>query len=197
MIEMPQRECSCLPGAPEHVHGEGGYATDATPTERLSDAIANLVAAAQAVNTEALGTLNELPWEIAAGMLRVLRAITTDHLGPIDASLVRHLYMTGEHGDTELDGIGIISIRRTRDRKEWDATTWQHDVRGAVIEKHVAGNTNLYDLDGNEYNVAELLDRAQAVHGAQAPKVTALRGLGLDPSAYCEDRPGKPTVTFG
>ena len=170
--------------------------SDAEPMDRLADALTNLATAAAHVNTEAKG-LGELPWEVAAGALKVLRAVITDHLGPIDASLVRHLYLTGEHGDTELDGIGIISIRRARDRKEWDSTTWQHDVRGAVIEKHVAGNTNLYDLDGNEYNVSELLDRAQAVHGAQAPKVTALRGLGLDPSAYCEERPGKPTVTFG
>ena len=169
-------------------------AADASAAERLTDAIANLAAAAEQVNAAALNTLGELPWEIAVGMLATIRAIQTQHLGPIDASLVRHLYLTGEHGDTELDGIGVVSIRRSRDRKEWDHWTWQHDVRGAVIEKKVGGQAELFDLDGNAYNLMDLFDAVQSVHGAQAPKVTALRALGLDAKTYCEDRPGKPTV---
>lgn len=176
--------------------GSGGPLVK-TPTERLSDALADLVTAAQAVNEAALGTLAELPWEIAARMLALLRAITTDHLGPVEASLVRHLYMTGPHGDTELMGVGVVGIRRSVDRKDWSHWSWQHDVRGAIVETRLAGNTELYDLDGNAYNVLELLDAVQSVHGAQAPKVTALRALKLDPGAYCEQRPGKPTVTIG
>ena len=169
---------------------------DADPTDRLTDAISNLAAAADAVNTAAKGVLGELPWEIAAAMLRTLRAITADHLGPIDASLTRHLYLTAPHGTTEVDGIGVMDVHRTQDRKQWDHWTWQHDVRGAIIEKHLNGSSDLYDLDGNEYNVMDLLDKIQAVHGAQSPKVTQLRGLGLKPEDYCEERPGKPSVEF-
>lgn len=138
------------------------------------------------------GGITALPWEDALTALSELR-LAVETIQQIDAALVRHLYLTAPHGDIEVDGIGVVSVRRSNERKEWDHQDWKHDVRGAILADI---GDELYDLEGNEVDVAGLIRKAQDVHGAQAPKVTALRALGLDPQGYCHEVPGKPTVSI-
>lgn len=138
------------------------------------------------------GGIDALPWEDALTALDVLRqAVVT--LQQIDAALVRRLYMAAPHGQTEVAGIGVIDIRRANDRKAWIHESWQADVRAAILDR--AGiSDEVFTASGESFDIYELLRAVEAVHGATAPKVTALRALGLDDAAYCEVRPGAPQV---
>lgn len=153
---------------------------------------ADLLNETAAANTDG-GGIGGLPWEAASRHLSALRdAVTT--LLQIDAALVRHLYLTAPHGDTELEGVGVVKVYRSNDRKDWDHETWQKDVRGALLERKGIGPVLADPVSGELIEVLDLLRELQDVHGAQAPKVTRLRALGLEPGAYCEERPGKPSV---
>lgn len=147
-----------------------------------------------AATSSTAGGINALSWEDALRALDGLR-IAVETLAQIDAALVRHTYLVAPHGDIEVDGIGVVSVRRSNDRKEWQHDDWKHDVRGAILDDLNCGDA-VFTLDGEAVDLMELITKVQSVHGAQAPKVTALRALGLDPQAYCHEVPGKPTVTI-
>lgn len=149
---------------------------------------------AAAASTAVGGGIQALTWEQALHALSALRA-SVETIRQIDAALTRHLYLTGPHGDVEVEGIGVVGIRRANDRKEWDHDSWRHDVRGAALEK-TGATDEVFTADGESFDLAELLILVQNVHGATAPKVTALRALGLEPAAYCTERPGQPQVVF-
>lgn len=140
------------------------------------------------------GGIPTLTWEQAIHALSALRQ-SVETIRQIDAALTRHLYMCAPHGDIEVEGIGMVGIRRANDRKEWSHEDWKKDVRGAALEK-TGATDEVFTADGESFNLAELLILVQDVHGATAPKVTALKKLGLDPQAYCEERPGQPQVVF-
>lgn len=147
-----------------------------------------------AATSSVAGGINALSWEDALHALDGLR-LAVETLAQIDAALVRHLYLRAPHGDVEVDGIGVVNISRSNDRKAWLHDDWKQDVRGHLLEQREVP-PELYDVEGNEYDVLDLLAAAQNVHGATDPKVTQLRALGLDPAAYCKTVPGKPTVTI-
>lgn len=98
--------------------------------------------------------------------------------------------------EDELQAGGLrVERRRARDRKQWDHDAWKRDVRAKAIRKHgLAGVQALVTKDGEALEAAgvlhELLAAVQDVQGAGAPKVTGLRGLGLDAMDYCETSPG-------
>lgn len=85
-------------------------------------------------------------------------------------------------------------VLRGANRKSWDHAGWQHDVRQAVV-KAVAGDDQVLLLDAAtgeplDASLADLLTQVQAVHGSTAPRVTALKALGLKADDYCESSPG-------
>lgn len=84
------------------------------------------------------------------------------------------------------------AVQKGADRKAWDHATWQRDVRVQVL----SGVPSLVvdPATGEQVPVAELLAAVQAVHGASAPKVTALNALGLQAADYCEQVPGSWSV---
>lgn len=149
---------------------------------------------AAAASTAEGGGISGLSWEQAIHALSALRS-SVETIRQIDAALVRHCYLIGEHGQTEVAGIGVVDIRRSRDRTSWDHSEWKQDVRGAALEK-TGATDEVFTADGESFNLRELLMLVQDVHGATAPKVTALRALGLEPKAYCTDAPGIPQVVF-
>ena len=82
-------------------------------------------------------------------------------------------------------------VIRGKDRKGWDHAAWRHDVRLAVTRDL----GNVVDADsGEKVDVAEVVARAMDVVSAAAPKVTALRALGLAADDYCETSPGPWSV---
>lgn len=98
----------------------------------------------------------------------------------------------------ELQGEGVrVERYRSRDRKEWDHETWRRDVRAKVLRRHGALKAAaVVTADGEPLDVDlyALLADVQDVHGASAPKVTALRQLGLDAADYCKTEPGTAHV---
>lgn len=154
--------------------------------------------AAKALSEALLGSLGgeeSITWLEALTILDALRKTVTSLLQS-DAGLVRYLYLTAPHGDTEVEGIGVVGIRRSNDRNAWDHDGWKHDVRAALLEEYGYGDGLVDVQSGEMVDVLDLLTALQDVHGASAPKVTKLRALGLDPAAYCEEVPGKPSVTI-
>ena len=90
-----------------------------------------------------------------------------------------------------------VERRKSRDRKQWDHDAWQRDVRAQVLRTSGLLGAHVVNADGEELErgaLHEVLARVQAVHGAGAPKVTALRSLGLDAMDYAETSAGSTHV---
>lgn len=110
------------------------------------------------------------------------------------AAAVHSAKRTGELSDGR-----PYEILRGADRKAWDHQQWQGDVRRAIVGM-VAGDglVVVNPESGEETPLAQTVqvavEQAQAVHSANAPKVTALKRLGLAPDDYCESIPGPYTV---
>lgn len=92
-----------------------------------------------------------------------------------------------------------VERRRTADRKAWDHETWQRDVRTKALQAaHLKNAQGVITADGEVLPgtvLHDLLRTVESAHGSAAPKVTALRALGLDPQDYCETSPGGVKVT--
>lgn len=123
-------------------------------------------------------------------------------------------YMTKRLGEaaTEVSTKGgalpdgrLWEVRRGKVRKAWDHDSWKHDARAKIANEVI----DSVDGEGQELvayvvheetgqvedlNVAALLiaamATAQEVHGSTAPRVTALKSLGMDPDEYAETAPG-------
>lgn len=91
-----------------------------------------------------------------------------------------------------------IERHRTSDRKAWQHEDWQRDVRAKVLQSlGLKGAQGVLTADGEVVPASVLFDlmsSVEAAHGSAAPKMTALRSLGLDARDYCETSPGRWTV---
>lgn len=183
--------CTCqASGCPCNPDAVGPPAAD--PQAVLADVsldqvVDMLAAVAEHADTAAMGAgVTSLGWEDAVRLLDRLRG-AGDHLRVVEAALITHVYVTGEHGKAEVAGIGQVEIHRSRDRKDWD----ERGVARAVIDQRME---QLADGEfPDPWDVAEWL---LEVYGVQYCRVTALRALGLEPKAFCTDVPGKPSVTL-
>lgn len=97
----------------------------------------------------------------------------------------------------------VATVMKGKDRKEWRHADWQRDVRQAVLEQVVATWSEAPEVLDEDGEVATLplgeivtkaMTDAQAVHGSAAPKVTALKPLGLAADDYCSTYPGPYSV---
>lgn len=157
-------------------------ATAAEPLT-LDTATAMAAAVANQLSVAAAGAIEALDIEQCIRLLDQLRrAVAT--IQQVDALLVRQAYLRGEHGKQVIDGIGVVEISRSRDRKHWD----ERGVARAVIDAKMADTTG---ESPDPWDVAEWL---LEVYGINYVRVTPLRALGLEPKAFCEETPGKPTV---
>jgi hypothetical protein len=87
-----------------------------------------------------------------------------------------------------------VERSRAADRKTWDHEAWQADVRTKVLRAHrLIGLSAVIDANGEEVPMQELyaaMQDLQSVHGSTAPRLTQMRGFGLDPDDYCARVPG-------
>lgn len=135
--------------------------------------------------------LDDLRGADVAGIVAVIQDIRRD-LGVTEAYLAREV---GRDDMAPRDGIlpdgRLFSVKRGADRKAWSHDEWQRDVRIQVM----SGVRSVVDVDtGEPVELGELLAAVQQAHGAGAPRVAALKRLGLDPDAYCETVPGSWSV---
>ena len=87
-----------------------------------------------------------------------------------------------------------VERSRSAERKTWDHDAWQLDVRAKVLRAHrLIGLSALIDGNGEEVPMSELyaaMADLQSVHGSTNPRLTQMRGFGLDPDDYCTRVPG-------
>lgn len=150
----------------------------------LWDAVAEVAFAALHVTKEATG-LSDLPPEEALRVLYGLRD-AIDNLRDVDAALVQHLYLHGEHGDVRVEGLPAARVQRNRDRKAWDE-------RGAVRD-YV--NHQIVSNDGELPDPLQVVEWVLNVVGVNYCRVTPLKAAGLDPKDYCTETPGSLSVAF-
>lgn len=122
-------------------------------------------------------------------------------LGVAEAYVARELgRMDGVPEVIELPDGRTAQVNKGKDRKEWRHDDWKHDVRAEVaVRASEAHPDGLVDAaTGEPMDVVAfampLLAQVQAVHGSAAPKVTALKPLGLSADDYCTSSPGPYSV---
>jgi hypothetical protein len=116
-------------------------------------------------------------------------------LGQAEAYVARELgRMDAVPEVIELPDGRTAQVNKGRDRKEWRHDDWKRDVRLAVLKAHDVGEHLVDVVTGEPVDVLDLFAKVQAVHGSAAPKVTALKPLGLAADDYCTSSPGPYSV---
>lgn len=176
--------CTCHHPAPiEETPVPAPAATPELDALTLTQAVDLFAAAADRLSETVVKALMGTSWQDTIRLLDRLR--DAGHTaGQVDAALVRHAYLTGEHGAHEIEGVGMVGIARTRDRKSWD----ERGVARAVIDAKMA------DSDGTAPDPWDVAEWLLEVYGINYVRVTPLRALGLEPKAFCTEEPGKPAV---
>lgn len=136
----------------------------------------------------------------------VQRAIS--RLRDVESLAARAIGQSVGHLEGTLSDGRTFTVRRKTDRKAWDHDRWQHDARAKVLD-FVTEHSRLdeavaYVVDSESGEMVDDLDLTalvqdamtaiESVHGAGAPRVTVLKGLGLDPGDYCETVKGAWTM---
>ncbi len=157
--------------------GVTGPAEPLTP-ETAVDAFVNA-----AVQLNEIGIGKPDPAEAVRALDRIRYAI--DQAKYVDSGLVTYLYLRHEHGKTTYDGIGVVEVSRTRDRKAWD-------IRGvcqAVLDKHMEHRGG--ELPNDPWEIVEAI--LEVLPGGE-PRLTPIRTLGLRPDDFHTNLPGNPVV---
>lgn len=130
-----------------------------------------------------------MTWEQAALLLRRAREqrdFLNDAIGAIEARVIVGRREEGAFGDIPVEGVGVVSIHRPKNRKAWD-----HDaLAGHVLDAH------LLRLEGDipdPWTVREWLMGAAHI---DYWRVGELADLGIDVDEFCTSTPGRPTVTI-
>lgn len=133
--------------------------------------------------------------DMAEVLVSVREARTALHALERDVENATAKAMLGDFAETP-----TLRVERSRaaDRKAWDHEAWQTDVRTKVLRAHrLIGLSAVIDANGEEVPMQELYDAMadlQSVHGSTGPRLTQMRGFGLDPDDYCARTPGPWTV---
>lgn len=104
------------------------------------------------------------------------------------AGTIRHAAET----NGEMPGGGVYTLRRGAIRKAWDHEGWKSQVLNRVLDGHdVQRDAEVVNAaTGERVDVPAIIQEVQAAHGATSPKVSILKGLGIDPDEFCESTPG-------
>lgn len=152
----------------------------------LEEATTVLLTTAEALNATGTAAIDATDWQDAVRILHRLRE-ATDHIGAVTALLTRHIYLTGEHGDQDIEGVGRVKIIRGRDRTQWEP---REAVFAYIDARMIATEGEVPD----PMVVADWVMDVLPATSSTSCKVTALKNMGLDPKAFCEDSPGSIRV---
>lgn len=129
-----------------------------------------------------------LPIGTAVQFLAAMTDARTD-LARVEATIEAHivsLWREQGRGRTmlEVEGAGVVEVKRTVDRKRWDHAA----LAAAVIDAHLDGGT------GEQPTPWEVRDWLMEAAAPSYWRVGALRAVGLRPGDYCSELPGRDTV---
>jgi len=149
------------------------------------------------------GHVDDLDYDVLAETVAWIQD-TRKALGEAEGYVARELgRMDGCPEIIELPDGRRAEVMKGKDRKEWRHDDWKRDVRSAVLEQVTATWSDAPEVLTEDGEVATLplaqivttaITNAQAVHGSAAPKVTALKPLGLSADDYCSTFPGPYSV---
>lgn len=141
------------------------------------------------------GHEDDLEYGVLAETVAWLQDMRRD-LGVAEAYVARQLgRMVGCPDVIDLADGRRAEVLKGKDRKEWRHDDWKRDVRVAVLSQANVSDAGLVDVQtGETVDASALLAAVQAVHGSAAPKVTALKPLGLSADDYCTTGPGPYAV---
>jgi hypothetical protein len=169
-----------------------------TAAARLASALGALTAATEAAEVDPTEAAEALETQALADAIAILQDLRS-RLVKVEADLSTAL------GRREGKLVGSLSdgrqfkLERSSDRKEWDHDDWKRDVRRAITHEVTAAYGSAPTVIDDEGEIVDLplahiiqtaVTAAQGVHGAQAPKSTALKALGLYATDYCTSTPG-------
>lgn len=173
--------CSCL-GHDQDVKDKAAALVE--PARTLAGEVEMLALTASVLSSAAVGL--DLPAEDALRLLHQLRSALSA-IRDVEAVLVTHIYVTGEHGDVQVADLPMAKVVRRRDRKVWDG----RGIARAVVDARMTERG--FEVPSDPMDVADWLLEVLAVSYA---RVTQLRAMGLDPEEFCETTPGSLSVTF-
>lgn len=140
------------------------------------------------------GHEDDLQYDVLAETVAWLQDLRRD-LGTAEAYVSRELgRMIGCPDVITLADGRRAEVLKGKERKAWDHEAWKRDVRKAVLDAEGIDGALLDVATGEAVDVQALLAKVQSVHGSAAPKVTALKPLGLAADDYCESVPGPYSV---
>lgn len=178
---------------------EARKARQVAAQERLGHAMTQM-AMAQREFSDDLATAmdgheDDLEYGVLAETVAWLQDVRRD-LATAEAYVARQLgRMIGCPDVIDLSDGRRAEVLKGKDRKAWKHADWQRDVRVAVLSQANVSDAGLVDAQtGETVDPSALLAAVQAVHGSAAPKVTALKPLGLAADDYCETFPGPYAV---
>lgn len=188
--------CPCNPGDPVTSNPADSTAS-LTPTEAWGvtlDPPASLPVTVQVVEAAVhrlhqrsrAADVSTLDWPDAVRLIRDLTRVRNQITDTIDA-LTKHVYLTGPHGEAEVDGVGVIRVTRGQDRKAWDGL----GLSRAIIDAHMEAEG--LEEPPDPFTVAEWLLAGFSVGYG---RVTVLRALGIPPDEFCDTTPGRPKVSL-
>lgn len=173
----------------------------ATAMDKLSNALQDMDDATRETDATVADAARWMAEHLATEDLVATVVLVQDlrrRLGLVESYLAREAGHLAVEVNAPREGVlpdgRLYTLRRGANRKAWDHDTWKHDVRAQVLATRQVP-AELVDPDtGDLVNLPTLLAAVQEVHGSTAPRVTGLKGLGLDPGDYCETTPGPWTV---
>lgn len=143
-------------------------------------------AAAQLQNALTSAAMAATGWQDAVRIMRRIEAGTWD-AREVHSSLAQHVYLTGEHGQQQVEGVpGMVMIGRGRERKSWDHTGVAQDYVAAKIEA----------TGGEMPDPGQVVEWVLETAAPSYWRVTPLREAGLDPEDYCTSEPGNVSVSI-
>jgi hypothetical protein len=163
-----------IPSAPEHANwvqatslaDDDARGLDGMPlstaVEFLSRSSSRLTAAAISLDATPEDTLR---------LLHMLRSALSQ-IRDVEATLVQHVYLHGEHGDVQIEGLPVAKVTRARDRKAWE----HRPLAQAVLDAHLTERG--FEQPDPWEAIAWVLDAAGVAYW------------------NCETTPGKPQVQF-
>lgn len=157
------------------------------PVDQASTELAAAVEAyARALVSDATDGMS---WQDLAVVLHDLKAASAV-LGALASNLASTLYLKAPHGDVEHPTLGVVGIRRAKDR-----TAWHHDEAAtayldARVEAYAA------EHGGELPSPREVLAMVREGASISGWKVTAFRAAELDVDDYCTMKPGRVSIDY-